>query len=155
MNSHIRRRNPAQQAKVTDVKQATDYVYLGDAVSMDYHPPLNPDGTAVFENGQFSFEVNDITEANPAMRHLKGCNILFMDFHAANIRLVTRRKPLRAPLNGIVVDTWESEFCNASGVPVDLGPSYDRTAESQGLHRNPDMPLRWSTPGKLYRAGQP
>jgi prepilin-type processing-associated H-X9-DG protein len=109
-----------------------------------------PETSPAFENGQFSFEVNDITEANPALRHQDGANILFVDGHVAHIVLPKVNKALRAPLGSIVVKTWESEFLNSAGQPADL-PDYKKTAEEQGYRRNPDMPLIWSRPGKLYR----
>lgn len=155
MNSHLRRRFQASpgrsQAKVTDCKRPAEFVYIGDATAMDQTGPI----PFQWENGQFSFEVNDWTQAGPALRHNKGANILFVDGHAATIKLRSFTKPLKAPTNTIKVDTWESEFIEASGNPAVIMPGVNfdplRTAESQGFQRNPDMPLRWSIPGKLYR----
>src|SRR5688572_5921279 len=129
MNSHLRRRSvqtgagqantkvPANVARVGDVKPNSQFVYLGDATSLDSTGPV-PNQT---ESGQFSFEVNDITQANPSLRHgKKACNILFADFHAETIVLKSIRKPLvLTPVNspGVVVDSWESEFVNGAGVP--------------------------------------
>jgi prepilin-type N-terminal cleavage/methylation domain-containing protein/prepilin-type processing-associated H-X9-DG protein len=165
MNSHLRRRSvqtgagaantkvQANVARAGDVKPAAQFVYLGDATSLDSTGPV-PNQT---ESGQFSFEVNDITQANPSLRHSnKGCNILFADFHAETIVLKTIRKPLvLAPINtpGVVVDSWESEFVNGAGVPVDS--LKQQTIEQQGLGRNPNMPYFWSRPGILYRPGFP
>lgn len=150
MNSHLRRRfrqSPGRSsAKITDVKRASDFVYLGDATGMDIVGPV----PSQWESGQFSMEVNDWTQAGPALRHNHGANILFVDFHATTVNLRRFTKPLRAPTNYLKCDTWESEFMDASGKPVDL-PSPFSTAESQGLTRNPDMPLIWSEPGRLYR----
>ncbi|HEV2293167.1 MAG TPA: prepilin-type N-terminal cleavage/methylation domain-containing protein [Tepidisphaeraceae bacterium] len=159
MNTHLRRRSYQTgstitvyptNAKITDVKRASEFVYLGDGLSIDSTGPV----PNVWESGQFSFEVNDINEATPALRHSgKSCNILFVDFHAETIKLPSMKKPLRSPRNNILVDTRESEFVDGSGNPVDL-PSYQVTAEEAGLGRNPDMPLIWSVPGKLYRPGR-
>ena len=160
MNTHLRirsyqtgssvQRYPTN-AKITDVKRASEFVYLGDALSLDSSGPL----PNVWESGQFSFEVNDVNEASPSLRHSnKGCNILFVDFHAETVRQtpLSPKKTLRSPLNGRQVDGWQSEFVDASGTPSDL-PSYQMTAEEQGLSRNPNMTLIWSVPGKLYRPG--
>lgn len=162
MNSHLRRKSvqvgstvsvPANVARAGDVKDSARFVYLGDAISLDSTGPVANQA----ESGQFSFEVNDIRQANPSLRHSKkGCNILFADFHAETIVLKSIRKPLvLTPINapGVVVDSWESEFINAAGVPSDL-PSNQMTLEQAGLGRNPNMPYYWSIPGKLYRPGR-
>jgi len=146
MNSMLRHNNPASQAKITEIRRSSETVLMGDGVSLDLTGPV-PD---LFESGQFSMEVNDPTEANPALRHNGGANILFVDGHASNMVLKTITKNLRAPVSSMTVKSWESEFVNASGQPVDV-PDYKKSAESQGLTRNPDMPLIWSDPGHLYR----
>ena len=146
MNSMLRHNNPASQAKVTEIRQSAETVFIGDGVSLDLTGPV-PD---LFESGQFSMEVNDPTEANPALRHNGGANILFIDGHASNIVLKTITKNLRAPVASMTVKSWESEWVNSSGQPVDV-PDYRKSAASQGLTRNPDMPLIWSDPGHLYR----
>ena len=146
MNSMIRHNNPKSQAKVTEIKRTSEFVYIGDGLSMDSIGEI-PDN---FENGQFSMEINDVTEASPALRHNGGANILFVDGHAANIILKTITKKLRSPNGSMSVKSWESEYVNASGKPVDP-PDYQKSAESQGLTRNPNMPLIWSDLGRLYR----
>jgi prepilin-type N-terminal cleavage/methylation domain-containing protein/prepilin-type processing-associated H-X9-DG protein len=146
MNSHLRRNNPSTMAKVTDVRESTKFVYLGDGNSMDETGEI----ANQFENGQFSMEVNDSTQAGPALRHSGGACILFIDGHSEKVVLKTFRKKLRAPDNQISVLDWESEYVNASGTPVDL-PSNTKAPEDQGLRRNPNMPLIWSVPPKLYR----
>ena len=161
MNSHLRIRSYQTgttvtryptNAKITDVKRAAEFVYLGDATSLDSTGPVPNQA----ESGQFSFEVNDITQANPSLRHgKKAANILFADFHAETITLKSIRKPLMLgtpPMSHIIVDSWESEFVDSSGNPTDL-PSNQMTIEQAGVGRNPDMPLIWSIPGKLYRPG--
>ena len=146
MNSMLRHNNPYSQARITEVKQTSEVVYIGDGVSMDLTGPID----SQWENGQFSMEVNDKTEANPALRHNGGANILFVDGHAANTVLKTISKNLRSPQNSIVVKSWESEFVNSSGQPVEP-PDTKKSAEAQGLTRNPHMPLIWSDLGHLYR----
>jgi prepilin-type processing-associated H-X9-DG protein/prepilin-type N-terminal cleavage/methylation domain-containing protein len=145
MNSHLRH-YISTQAKVTEVKRPSEFVMLGDGISMDVTGPIPNQ----WENGQFSMEVNDKSEANPALRHLDGANILFVDGHVSHTKLATITKNLRSPQNGIMVKSWESEFVDAAGLPANLTrPS--QTAEAQGLRRNPKMPLIWSQPGRLYR----
>jgi len=164
MNSHLRRRSyqtgtgaaniqvPANVARVGDVKDSARVVYLGDGVSLDSTGPIANQA----ESGQFSFEVNDITQANPSLRHSKkGCNILFADFHAETVILKPIRKQLVLPTvtTSAIVDSWESEFIDGSGNPVDH-PKQQSLSQS-GLGRNPNMPMIWSIPGKLYRPGFP
>jgi prepilin-type processing-associated H-X9-DG protein len=145
MNSHLRHYN-STHAKVTEVKRASEFVLLGDGISMDFTGAIPNQ----WENGQFSMEVNDKSEANPALRHLDGANILFVDGHVSHMKLTAITKNLRSPQNGVVVRSWQSEFIDAAGVPANLTrPS--QTAEEQGLRRNPKMPLIWSQPGRLYR----
>lgn len=150
MNSHLRRKNigAASSAKITDVKRASEFVYMGDAIAMDYTGEVSP----AWESGQLSMEVNDWTQAGPALRHSKGANILFVDFHAEHVKLRTFRKNLRSNLSYIIVDSWESEFIDSAGNPVDI-PAADRrkSLNQLNLSRNPDMPLIWSIPGTLYR----
>jgi len=162
MNTHLRRNNIGQlrppqpssawkysPAKITDVKRTAEFVYIGDSVAQDYFGEI----PSVFENGQFSMEVNDWTEANPGLRHMGGANMLFVDGHAEYFKLPSFRKPLRPPVNYVVVDTWESEYIDAAGNSVGPADHNEQrmTMEQLGYHRNPDMPLIWSQLGKLYR----
>jgi prepilin-type processing-associated H-X9-DG protein/prepilin-type N-terminal cleavage/methylation domain-containing protein len=146
MNSMLRHNNPASQARITEIRQSSETVLMGDGVSLDLTGPVE----GLFESGQFSMEVNDITEASPALRHNGGANILFVDGHASNMVLKTITKNLRAPMASMTVKSWQSEWVNSSGQPVDV-PDYRKSAASQGLTRNPNMPLIWSDPGRLYR----
>ena len=146
MNSLLRHNNPYSPAKVTGVPRSSEFVYIGDSISLDFTGSVEDQ----WESGQFSMEVNDITQANPAIRHGNGANILFVDGHAETVVLKTINKTLRAPQNSITVKTWESEYVNSSGQPVQP-TNYVGTAEAQGLTRNPNMPLVWSVLGRLYR----
>lgn len=145
MNSMLRHNNPYSQAKITEVKYSSEFVYLGDGVSMD----MVGDTPSQWDSGQFSMEVNDVTQANPAIRHQGGANILFVDGSAATIFCKTITKPVQAPPAGITVKSWESEYLSGS-TPVDP-PNHKLSAGAQGLTRNPDMPLIWSDLGHLYR----
>jgi prepilin-type processing-associated H-X9-DG protein len=146
MNTHLRHHHKPRQAKVGTVRNASEFVMLGDATSLDQAG----ESEDVWESGQFSFEVNDPTQAGPALRHNKGANILFVDGHVNLERCPTIKKNLRAPLNRIQIDTWESEFVNAAGTPTDI-PNNQKSPAEQGLSRNPRMPLIWSDPALLYR----
>ena len=145
MNTHLRHNNPFRQAKVTEIRQSSEFVYLGDATSLD-----TAEAPSMWESGQFSFEVNDPTQAGPSLRHNNAANILFVDGHVARTELPTVEKTLRAPLGHVRVMTWESEFVTAGGQPANF---IDRFVgiDVQGLSRNPNMPLIWSEPGVLYR----
>ena len=154
MNSHLRRvgspaspPEPAKPglAKITDVRDSTNFVLFGDSVSLDITGPI-PDQ---WESGQLSFEVNDKTQAPPALRHNKdAANIVFVDGHAATITAKTFTRTLKD--QPIEVKSWESEWVNAGGTPVAVPDKY-RSAQDQGLRRNPNMELVWSQPGLLHR----
>ena len=62
----------------------------------------------------------------------------------------TIKKNMKGRNSGISIKTWESEFVNAAGAPAQLTDP-TKPAEAQGLRRNPNMPLVWSSPPKLYR----
>src|SRR4051794_21494066 len=144
MNTPLRRHDPPNHAKITDVSHSSDFVMLGDAISLDSTGPV----PGQWESSQFSMEVNDTTQPNPSLRHRKAANILFVDGHAATIRdLKTISKNLRDKESYISVKSWESEFVNSSGVPTTPDP--DQPLAAQGLTRNPHMPLIWSDPPKL------
>lgn len=146
MNSHLRYNNPYRQAKTTDVRNPTRFVYLGDGLSLDQSGPVDDQ----WESGQFSMEVNDKTQATPALRHMRAANILFVDSHAETVLLKTIDKTLRSPLDTVKLKTWESEYVDAGGTPVDPSDKKKGMAE-QGLRRNPNMPLVWSDLGRLAR----
>ena len=143
MNALLRHKNPVGLAKLSEVKQSSNFVYIGDGISQDQvGMVLNQS-----DNTAFHMQVNDPTDASPALRHDGGANILFIDGHVSTIRLKTTTRKISTP--SITVKTWESEFVNNGGTPSDL-PNPAKTPEAQGLHRNPDMPLIWSDAPKLY-----
>jgi prepilin-type processing-associated H-X9-DG protein/prepilin-type N-terminal cleavage/methylation domain-containing protein len=155
MNTHLRvvgaRISPLGQplrdvAKISFVKQQSRFVMVGDGVSLDTTGEL----ASVFESGQFSMEVNDVTDtstgqgqASPSLRHNGGANILFVDGHVENVKIKqTITKSLRSPLAGIRVRSWESEYIDSSDNAVQ--PDARLTGNEQRIRRNPDMPLIWS-----------
>jgi prepilin-type N-terminal cleavage/methylation domain-containing protein/prepilin-type processing-associated H-X9-DG protein len=140
MNSHLRHcwPKPARQAKVTEIKGSQSFVYLGDATSMDQTGPV----PGQWDNGQFSFEVNNPTQAGPALRHNKdAANLLFVDGHAETVVLKAIQRAVHAP-PAVKVKTWESEYVKGA-TPSDVSDPR-KTADAQGLARNPNMPYRWS-----------
>lgn len=147
MNSFLRHNHPYSQAKINEPRDSSNFVYLGDSISMDVTGATPSD----FENGQFSMEVNDITQASPALRHMGGANILFLDGHAAHVDLKTIDKTLRSPLTSVHVKTWHGEYLDSSGNPVDPGSGQTQSMEQLHYTRDPLMPLRWSDLGRLYR----
>jgi prepilin-type processing-associated H-X9-DG protein/prepilin-type N-terminal cleavage/methylation domain-containing protein len=145
MNSHLRHNNPASQMKVTELREPTAVVLYGDGMSLDQGGPVDDQ----WESGQFSFELDDKTQAGPALRHLKGANISFCDGHAEFVVCKTIKRTLKLQTT-VQVLSWESEFIDGSGNPVDP-PDGKKNYASQGLKRNPNMPLIWGEPGIFYR----
>ena len=146
MNSHLRHNNPYKAAKITQIRDSTTRVLYGDATSLDQSGPVD----SQWESGQFSFEVDDKTQAGPALRHMGGANIVYVDGHAEHVVCKTITKNLRAPQSSVVVKSWESQFVDGSGNPASP-PDARKPAAAQGLRRNPNMPLTWGDPGLLYR----
>jgi prepilin-type processing-associated H-X9-DG protein/prepilin-type N-terminal cleavage/methylation domain-containing protein len=148
MNSMLRRNHPVyMQAKITDCKPSANFVYLGDGLSLDQTGPVPNQ----FESGQFSMEVNDVTQASPALRHYGGANILFVDGHVERIVLPIITKHLQSPMGNVIVQSWQGEYVNASGTPINPPAGETQSADQLGAFRNPNMPLIWSILGKLYR----
>jgi len=150
MNSMLRHNNPYGPAKITEVHRSSEFVMVGDGVSLDQVGYISNQ----FDNGQFSMEVNNITAGGqtwPALRHKGGANILFVDGHATTINLPTR-KVISANPPSVVLQTWQGEYLDAGGNLVN-GPAAGVTDNMQTLkyQRNPKMPLIWSDLGKLYR----
>jgi prepilin-type processing-associated H-X9-DG protein/prepilin-type N-terminal cleavage/methylation domain-containing protein len=146
MNAMLRRTTANLQVKVTEVKRPSEFVYLGDGISLDIAGPI----PTLWESGQYSMEVNRTSEANPALRHNGGANILFVDGHVANVVLPTIKKHLRSPHSDIWVQSWQSEYIDSHGNQVDW-TDHTKLPEQEGLRRNPNMPLLWSQPPELYR----
>ncbi|RYG75546.1 prepilin-type N-terminal cleavage/methylation domain-containing protein [bacterium] len=139
---------------ITQVKETSRVVYLGDGVSLDSVGQI----PGHEESGQFSMELNDDPnkQANPSMRHAGGANILFVDGHVERVVLPKIKKKLQMGTKtmNVVVESWENEFVNASTgaiAPININDARVKTMEQMGLKRNPDMPLIWSVPGKFYR----
>ena len=144
MNSMLRRNNPYSPAKIDRVPTPSNFVAYGDGVALDLTGIIEDQ----WENGQFSMEVNDGSQANPAIRHIGGACIEFVDGHGERVKLETHDKNLRSPDKNISVKTWPGEFLR-NGAPYN--PPEGATSLPQGVTRNPAMPLQWSDPGNLYR----
>jgi prepilin-type processing-associated H-X9-DG protein len=126
---------------------------IGDGISLDQTGPF----ASQAESGQFSMELNDITQACVALRHMGGANILFVDGHAAHIfysKTISRPLVMPTVTSAAIVKTWPGEWLNAGGMPTDIDTASKQEFDDpsvHGLHRNPDMPLIWSDLPKLYR----
>lgn len=144
MNSMLRRNSPYGNGKLTSVPRASNFVAFGDGLAVD----LTGATPSQWENGQFSMEVNDMSEASPALRHEGGACIDFVDGHAERVKLATIDKHLRKPDDGIFVKSWPSEFLRNGAA---YSPPDGSTSLPEGVMRNPAMPLQWSDPGNLYR----
>ena len=95
-------------------------------------------------------------EGHPALRHNKdACNILFVDGHAATTVLKTYDKVRHLKeYSNVYYKSWPTEFINGGNqlyITSQTDNDPGKTAEDFGWQRNPDMPLIWSIPGKLYR----
>jgi prepilin-type processing-associated H-X9-DG protein/prepilin-type N-terminal cleavage/methylation domain-containing protein len=147
MNIHLAHPNPAGHAKITDVKRSSEFVMMGDGISMD----ATGDVANQTESERFYLEINKLADSSPALRHQGGANILFVDGHVVLVNyLKTITKTLMGSNSAVRVKTWESEYVDASGTPAKLR-NVNLSPEAQGLRRNPNMPLIWSDPPKLYR----
>jgi len=158
MNSHLRaivpeRPNPSDatkktyrwNARATMVSEPARTVMYGDGTSFDTTGEL----PGQFDSGEFSMEVNDKTQAGPAIRHQGGANVVFVDGHAETVKLPTIKRAIRG-YPDVVVESWEAEYVDAGGTPVD--PSEPtKTMEQLKLQRNPESPLIWSYLGRLHR----
>jgi prepilin-type processing-associated H-X9-DG protein/prepilin-type N-terminal cleavage/methylation domain-containing protein len=151
MNAHLRHRNNTP-ARVTEIKRNSEFVYLGDGISLDQ----TGDVPGLDESGAFSMSVNDPDNTSswgiPGLRHRGAANILFVDGHCETVTLKSSVIPLTSPeakAGNLKAPTWEGEYVNSSGTVTKPDPS--KTIEDQGLTRNPNMPLIWSQPPLLYR----
>lgn len=134
-------------ARVTEIRNPSNFVYLGDGLSIADVGEI----PSLFESGQFSMDINDPQQqATPALRHMGGANILFVDGHVELVKLPTIEKRLRDFPN-IRTRTWEGEYLRADGSMAILTGGVTQTMEQLGLRRNPNMPYQWSELGKLYR----
>src|SRR5579872_2800138 len=114
-------------AKITQVKDSSEFVLLGDGISMDDVGYYTSGTAGQIDNGQFAmdpnfqpiFSVGSISPGNespPSLRHGGGCNILFVDGHAENVLLPTMTRILNPP--GKTVKTWQPEYIDVTGKPV-------------------------------------
>jgi len=139
--------------KVTQIKQNTEVVLMGDGLSLD----LTGDIPSLGESGAFTMTVGDdadtVTASIPGIRHGKGANILFVDGHADTLVLPTHTIPLSSTPTASA-KTWPPEFVDSGGNPKygNLTAAQKmQSLEQLGLKRNPEMPLIWSWPGVFAR----
>lgn len=151
MNSMLRHNNPYSQANTADVLKPDNFVLYGDGIGLDIVGIVENQ----YDNGQFSMEVDDTggDATPPALRHLNGANIAFVDGHAEHESLPLlssdpkATKLANSPQTPIL--RWPGEFIDASGKPYD--PPAGATKLPAGTTLNPNMPLQWSEVGNLYR----
>jgi len=139
------------QAKLGMIKNSAEFVYIGDGLSLDQTGEV----ASQVESGKFAMEVNDPQgEAPPALRHSGGANILFVDGHV-NLEKHSTIPFLYVtnPAPGLKVNTWESEWVDSGGNPVDPDVAYPGLTDpgAKGYKRNPKMQLIWSDPPKIYK----
>jgi prepilin-type N-terminal cleavage/methylation domain-containing protein/prepilin-type processing-associated H-X9-DG protein len=166
MNAYLRHDNPYGPCKISQVANtvnATKFVMIGDGISMDYVGNTVISATAgQFDNGQFSMDpsypLTDFSYATPpALRHRGACNFVFVDGHAESVSFKTITRSLTAPPT-MTVQTCQTEYLTSAGAPAYLTATTTAgaflttvSASSQGLVRNPDMPVQWSDLGNLSR----
>jgi prepilin-type processing-associated H-X9-DG protein/prepilin-type N-terminal cleavage/methylation domain-containing protein len=155
MNTHLRRvdlfspfngTSRGMPCKITDAKQSSNFVLIGDGQSLDQTGPI----ISQAESGQFAMDLNDVALGNAgnAVRHRGGSNICFVDGHVQHCVFPTiSRKMSNGSINAL---QWESEYLDSSGKPTDIKPNHWSTMQQANVTRNPKMPLIWSIPGKLY-----
>lgn len=145
MNVHVRRAGDTiLPIRVTAIRDISNVVYLGDGICFDQVPV---DGE--INCGNFWMHVDLPSETSPALRHMQGANLLFLDGHAEFAKQPTIDKTVTSSGQTFKMKTWQSEFVNAGGMPASVGDA-TKSAESQGLSRNPAMPYVWGVPGIFY-----
>ncbi|HZZ43780.1 MAG TPA: type II secretion system protein [Tepidisphaeraceae bacterium] len=162
MNTHLRR--DTSLCKITDVKESEQFVLLGDSVGYDVVPIESSSDLS-----HFSMQLSEGDNTNdelPFMRHHKGtaCNIAFVDGHAETVILPLTppgmgpkgtapfdwSKATPSAITPVNYRTWYTEYVDASGQPVWPLTKWGANLPT-GYGRNPQMPLHWSIPGKLWR----
>ena len=168
MNTNIRRASGL--AKITDLKESSSFVLLGDSLAYDIIPV-----EGVGDLSHFSFQITEgdnAGDAYPYMRHKKNsaCNIAFVDGHAETVILPLA--PVGKGCDGLSALQWDatssggvkptnfriwySEYVDASGNPA-WNPTTGqpalrgKTLDQLGLRRNPKMPLHWTYPPNISR----
>lgn len=129
-------------AKVTSIKNTSNFVVFADGVSMD----VIGEAPNQFDSGQFGFANNSQSNATWAYaRHRGAVNTLFLDGHAEGVILKPSATKRPIMVDGVVVariSVWPSEYIDSSGKEVD--PNSLLTPSEQRITRNPAMPLRLS-----------
>jgi len=173
MNTNLRQggHSPPLPARITMVRRASDFVFMGDATAYDLIPL---DGNTSTQNGRFSMQISESDDSQDAwiyLRHNKTANICFVDGHAANCSFKltpvgkapdgTSALPWSGSAGGLASSLnqnarmWYSEYVStASGkpawpLPALYGHGLDDPAIKLG--RNPDMPLVWTQPPLLSK----
>lgn len=176
MNTHLRHgtvsalKQYAKPAKITEVKNSSRFVFLGDSLAYDVLAfDSDPAGADCQQNTRFSMQISEKDESADAyvyLRHRDSANICFVDGHAENCRLKLTPVgtapdgkyplPWTTPANALAttlnrhVRMWYSEYVDTTGKPVWPLPNMQgKTLAQLGMARNPDMPLIWTQPPTL------
>jgi len=175
MNSHLRASKTGRNSGTglpdvgpinqSFIKESWKLVVVGDSAGYDVYPfDSSQNATA----GRFSMQMSDnIDDANPwlYLRHNDTANIVFADGHAENCKFkLTPRgtggdgtTPLKPDSQNLPPNFaqnyrfWYSEYVNnSSGQPVwPYSKIRDKTLDSLGYGRNPEMPIQWSQPPRI------
>jgi prepilin-type processing-associated H-X9-DG protein len=142
-------------ARVGDIDQPADFVTYGDGVATDMLPWGAAPGGDIEETGCFNMDTTTLSPngagvGDLATRHNGAANITFADGHAAKVTLKTTRRLIYAT-SSLSIDAWSPEWLTSAGAPVTGTGKLIQPVELSGYRRNPDMPLIWSIPGKIYR----
>jgi prepilin-type N-terminal cleavage/methylation domain-containing protein/prepilin-type processing-associated H-X9-DG protein len=162
MNTHLRR--GPNVAKITDVKESSKFVLIGDSTAYDIIPAANSGDLSHFSM-QIS-EIDNTNDAYPYMRHRKGtaCNIAFVDGHAETMVLelappgATPKGSGTLSFGGVTpvitppnYRIWYTEYVDGGGAPQWPLPNLFNKSLPAGWGRNPKMPMHWSQPPTLWR----
>ncbi len=153
MNTHLRQGNPNtslyQLARIGDIERPGDHVAFADGGATDMIPwGTSATGGNQNETSQFSLDTTDRTLGGLGLRHSGAANVGFVDGHAATVKLKTYTRVISG---NIKIENWKSEWLDSGGAEVTGTYKLRDSVEQSGYRRNPDMPLVWSIPGKLYR----
>lgn len=142
-------------ARVGDIDQPADFVTYGDGVATDMLPWGAAPGGDTEETGCFNMDTTTLSPngagvGDLAVRHNGTANIAFADGHAAKVKLKTTQRPIYSGSN-LSIDAGAPEWLTSAGDPVTGSGKLTQPVEISGYRHNPDMPLIWSIPGKIYR----
>jgi prepilin-type processing-associated H-X9-DG protein len=138
------------EARITEVKFSSQWVMMGDGVSIDQVGPI----ANQIDSSAFAMDTlgPSGTKTYPVLRHAnnKGANLLFVDGHVETTGVKAfQRNSGTPPTPAVVIQTLPPEWLGVSGNPPgSLNPKL--SAQANNVHRNPAEPYYWSDPGRLF-----